>query len=66
MGQNEWKGLTEDLALCWVHEGRHYKRLTPCFTHQARLLRRFLGRFWDFYAELLAYRDQRDQRDQRN
>ena len=51
----QFKGLTEDIALCWVHEGRHYKKLTPCLAHHERLLRRFRGRFWSFYAELLVY-----------
>jgi hypothetical protein len=54
----QFKGLTEDRALCWVHEGRHYKKLTPCLAHHERLLTRFRTRFWNFYAELLAYRDQ--------
>ena len=53
----QFKGLTEDLALCWVHEGRHYKKLTPCLAHHERLLRRFRGRFWALYAALLAYRE---------
>src|SRR4028119_239000 len=25
----QFKLLTDDLALCWVHEGRHYKKLSP-------------------------------------
>jgi len=25
----QWKGITADRALCWVHEGRHYKKLDP-------------------------------------
>ncbi len=54
----QFKGLTEAIALCWVHAGRHYKQLTPCLAYHARLLRRFRGRFWAFYAELLAYREQ--------
>lgn len=53
----QFKGLTEEIALCWVHEGRHYKKLTPCLAYHARLLRRFRARFWAFYAELLAYRE---------
>lgn len=52
----QFKGLTEDLALCWVHEGRHYKKLTPFVEHHAQLRREFLDDFWEFYAELLAYR----------
>ena len=61
----QFKGLTEDLALCWVHEGRHYKKLTPYLAPHERLLRRFRTRFWDFYAELLAYRDQPTAADRR-
>ncbi|MBF0608618.1 MAG: hypothetical protein HQL61_13845 [Magnetococcales bacterium] len=25
----QFKLITEDLGLCWVHEGRHYKKLMP-------------------------------------
>jgi hypothetical protein len=25
----QFKLLTDSIALCWVHEGRHYKKLTP-------------------------------------
>ena len=53
----QFKGLTEEIALCWVHEGRHYKKLMPCLAYHERLLRRFRTRFWAFYAELLAYRE---------
>ena len=61
----QFKGLTEDLALCWVHEGRHFKKLAPCLARHERLLKRFRTRFWDFYAELLAYRDQPTAADRR-
>ncbi len=31
----QFKGVTERLALCWIHEGRHYKKLTPyLYLHQ--------------------------------
>jgi hypothetical protein len=23
------KAITEEVALCWVHDGRHYKKLLP-------------------------------------
>jgi hypothetical protein len=51
----QFKGLTEDLALCWVHEGRHYRKLTPYLARHADLRRDFLTQFWAFYHELLAY-----------
>ncbi len=50
--------ITDELALCWVHEGRHYKKLTPTVPLHRQLLDQFLRDFWAFYDDLLAYRDQ--------
>jgi hypothetical protein len=50
--------ITDELALCWVHEGRHYKKLTPAVPLHRQLLDTFLKEFWVFYDELLAYREQ--------
>jgi hypothetical protein len=50
--------ITEELALCWVHEGRHYKKLMPAIPYQQGLLEAFVQRFWAYYAQLLAYRKQ--------
>jgi Transposase IS66 family len=52
--------LVDDLALCWVHEGRHYKKLTPCVPAHQRALARFQTRFWAFYRGLLIYRARPD------
>lgn len=49
--------VTADLALCWVHEGRHYKKLTPWVAAHRKALDDFLTDFWDFYDDLLTYRD---------
>src|SRR5437763_6568244 len=38
--------VTEALALCWVHEGRHDKKLTPYFPHHRALVEVFGQRFW--------------------
>jgi len=54
----QWSWLTEDLALCWVHEGRHYKKLLPWVQAHRDAVDEFLEQFWDFYDELLAYREQ--------
>jgi hypothetical protein len=51
----QFNWITEELALCWVHEGRHYKKLMPVFVHHLELLSDFRKQFWDFYDELLAY-----------
>jgi hypothetical protein len=50
--------VTEELALCWVHEGRHYKKLVPYVPHHQRLREAFVQRFWLYYDALLHYRTQ--------
>jgi hypothetical protein len=50
--------VTEELALCWVHEGRHYKKLMPSIPYHQALLGAFVQRFWTYYDQLLAYREQ--------
>lgn len=51
----QFKGITADLSLCWVHEGRHYKKLSPVVPLHQALLDAFRGRFWAYYRELRAY-----------
>ena len=53
----QFKLITSDLALCWVHEGRHYKKLNPLIPCHQKLLDDFLEKFWNYYRKLLAYRD---------
>jgi hypothetical protein len=53
----QFRGITEELALCWVHEGRHFKQLTPFLPQPKAALADILDRFWTYYRELLAYRD---------
>ncbi len=50
-------GLTVELALCWIHEYRHYKKLTPRFLAHCHILEQFAKDFWKLYRDLLAYRD---------
>lgn len=52
----QFKNITELLALCWVHEGRHYKKLRPFLPLHQQLLEKFLAKFWNYYRELLAYK----------
>jgi hypothetical protein len=52
----QFKLLTEERGLCWVHEGRHFKQLEPHFAQHRQMVEDFLQRFWDYYRELLAYR----------
>jgi hypothetical protein len=54
--QFDW--LTRSMMLCWVHEGRAYKKLLPIVGHHRDLLKDFLQCFWEFYDRLLGYREQ--------
>jgi len=45
-------------SLCWIHEGRHYKKLCPIAPHHRELLDDFSTKFWDFYQNLLDYTEQ--------
>ena len=42
--------------LCWVHEGRPYKKLMPVISLHRQQLEDFRKRFWEYYDQLLAYR----------
>lgn len=54
----QFKLITAELALCWVHEGRHYKKLEPTIPYHQKLRDKFLRSFWTFYHRLNAYRQQ--------
>ena len=49
--------LTAEHALCWVHDARHYYKLSPGFSLFQADLDTFLRDYWGFYQELLAYRE---------
>jgi len=53
----QYKLLTENLALCWVHDGRHYKKLSPIVPYNVRILEEFRDRYWEYYRKLLAYKE---------
>jgi len=52
----QFKQITELLALCWVHDGRHYKKLSPVVPSHRKKLEDFLTQYWDYYHTLLAYK----------
>lgn len=51
-------GVTPQVMLCWVHEGRHYKKLCPYLAVHRKAAEQFRERFWEYYRELAAYRQQ--------
>jgi hypothetical protein len=52
----QFKLITYELFLCWIHGGRHYKKLVPHVSYHRQLLDDFLTRYWGFYGQLLVYR----------
>ena len=50
----QFANITEALGLCWIHEGRHYTKLTPYLAAQRALLETFRSQFWADCRELLA------------
>jgi hypothetical protein len=49
--------LTRATMLCWVHDGRAYKKLEPVIALHRQQLEDFRKRYWDYYDQLLAYRE---------
>ena len=54
----QFNWLTEGMSLCWIHEGRPYKKLIPVVPLHRQLLDDFLKCFWDYYDELLEFKKQ--------
>jgi hypothetical protein len=54
----QFNWLAISMMACWIHEGRHYKKLMPVVAVHREILKGFLKRFWEFYDQLLDYREQ--------
>nr|QNO45945.1 hypothetical protein DMJHIOCL_00024 [Methanosarcinales archaeon ANME-2c ERB4] len=53
---SQFKLLTYEQALCWVHDGRNYKKLRPVVPVHREKLEEFLGMYWDYYRKLLEFK----------
>ena len=53
----QFQFITRYQMLCWVHEGRHYKKLIPYVDYHRQVLKDFRKQFWQFYDQLLVYRE---------
>jgi len=53
----QFKLITQQLSLCWIHDGRLYKKLDPFLNHNRKLLDGFLDTYWDYYRQLRKYRE---------
>lgn len=52
----QFKLITEELGLCWVHDGRHYKKLDPIIPLHRNQLVGFRECYWDYYQKLLDFK----------
>ena len=52
----QFKLLTDELSLCWVHDWRHYKRLRPMVPMHQTQLSAFGKRYWEYYHQLYVYK----------
>ncbi len=53
----QFKLITEVLGLCWIHEGRHYKKMKAAFKKNTKILDKFIEEFWIYYHKLLSYKE---------
>jgi len=51
----QFKLITDEQMLCWVHDGRHYKKLNPVVPLHQEKLESFLNGYWDYYRKLFGY-----------
>lgn len=48
--------IVDEHGLCWVHDWRHYAKLSPVVPTHQQALARFGTDYWTFYRALMAYR----------
>ncbi len=53
----QFKQLTCEQGLCWVHDGRNYKKLNPVVPLHKKELDDFLCLYWDYYRQLLQFKE---------
>ena len=52
----QFKLLIDAHGLCWVHDGRHYKKLKPFVPEHREKLEQFRCQYWEYYGKLHRYK----------
>jgi hypothetical protein len=52
----QYNKIAQYHPLCWVHDGRHYKKLPAFVPVHRKKLKAFLARYWEYYDKLLDYK----------
>ena len=53
----QFKLLVDAHGLCWVHDGRHYKKLKPVVPEHREKLEDFRRQYWEYYGKLHRYKE---------
>lgn len=59
----QFHNITRLRPLCWIHEERHYQKLTPFLLHHQKLVTDFRSRIWKYYYELSQYKKNPNEKD---
>jgi len=51
----QFHNQTPHRSLCWIHEARHYEKLSPVIPIHQQWLEEFLKNFWLYYYQLKDY-----------
>lgn len=52
----QFKLIVDEHMLCWIHEGRHYKKLRPVVPAHQNELEIFRKNYWEYYRKLYDYK----------
>jgi len=52
----QFKLIIDEHMLCWIHEGRHYKKLRPVVLLHQNQLEVFRKSYWEYYRNLYNYK----------
>jgi hypothetical protein len=53
----QFKKISEEFGLCWIHEERHYQKLIPIIDYNKELVNKVRSGIWEFYKELKFYKN---------
>jgi len=56
----QFHSISSKQGLCWIHEIRHYRKLTPILEQHRTLLNGFIDRLWYYYGLLEDYKENPD------
>ena len=53
----QFKKLSDEQALCWIHDARNYKKLEPVVPLHKKELEDFRSGYWNYYRKLLQFKE---------